>query len=94
MNELNLTQLFLLDGKPIVAPDEDVEMSFEDLDAAQSGRDESGFMHRIRARCKMRQEKTNRLFYSNTCIRQSIVVLFSCDTNSYFSRCRRAFLLW
>ena len=34
MNELNLTQLFLLDGKPIVAPDEDVEMSFEDLDAA------------------------------------------------------------
>ena len=53
MNELNLTQLFLLDGKPIVAPDADVEMSFEDLDAAQSGRDESGFMHRIRAREKV-----------------------------------------
>ena len=52
MNELNLTQLFLLDGKPIVAPDEDVEMSFEDLDSAQSGRDESGFMHRIRVREK------------------------------------------
>jgi len=53
MDELNLTELFLLDGKPLVAPDGDMEMSFEDLDGAQSGRDESGFMHRIVARRKV-----------------------------------------
>lgn len=34
-------------------PDEGVEMSFEDLDDAQSGRDESGFMHRIVVRNKV-----------------------------------------
>ena len=50
---LNLTELFLIDGRPMVAPDEDVEMSFEDLDSAQSGRDESGYMHRIRVREKV-----------------------------------------
>ena len=47
MENLNLTELYLLDGKPVVAPDGDMEMSFEDLDSAQSGRDESGYMHRM-----------------------------------------------
>lgn len=50
---LSLTQLYLLDGKPMVAPDQDVEMSFEDLDGAQSGRDQSGYMHRILVRRKV-----------------------------------------
>ena len=53
MDNLSLTDLYQLDGKPLIAPDQDVEMSFEDLDDAQSGRDESGFMHRIVARHKV-----------------------------------------
>ena len=48
-----LTELYKIDGKPMVAPDADVRMSFEDLDGAQSGRDESGYMHRILARRKV-----------------------------------------
>jgi hypothetical protein len=50
---LNLTELYQIDGKSLVAPDQDVEMSFEDLDGPQSGRDESGFMHRILVRSKV-----------------------------------------
>ena len=42
-----LTELYQIDGKRMLAPDADVEMSFEDLDASDSGRDESGVMHRI-----------------------------------------------
>lgn len=38
---------FLIDGKPILAPDEGVTVSYEDLDSSESGRDESGVMHRI-----------------------------------------------
>lgn len=38
---------FLIDGQPILVPDEDVTVSYEDLDSSESGRDESGFMHRI-----------------------------------------------
>ena len=53
MENLNLTELYLLDGKPVVAPDEGLEMSFEDLDSAQSGRDESGYMHRKMVRRKV-----------------------------------------
>lgn len=41
------TSLFLIDGKPILAPDENVEISMEDIDASDSGRDESGVMHRF-----------------------------------------------
>lgn len=36
-----------IDGKPVLAPDADVQMEFSDLDSSESGRDESGFMHRI-----------------------------------------------
>lgn len=50
---MTLTQLYQIDGAPLLAPDAGVEMSFEDLDAAESGRDESGFMHRIVARNKV-----------------------------------------
>ena len=48
-----LTQLYQINGKPLLAPDAGVEMSFQDLDAAESGRDESGFMHRIVVRNKV-----------------------------------------
>ena len=49
----SLTERYLIDGKPMLAPDEDVEMSFEDLDASDSGRDESGVMHRLPVRYKV-----------------------------------------
>ena len=48
-----LTDIYKIDGQPMVAPDENVEMSFADLDAAESGRDESGYMHRIVVRHKV-----------------------------------------
>ena len=48
-----LTELYQINGKPLIAPDAGVEMSFQDLDAAESGRDESGFMHRIVVRNKV-----------------------------------------
>lgn len=48
-----LTELYKIDGKPMIPPDADVQMSFEDLDGAQSGRDEAGFMHRDLVRRKV-----------------------------------------
>ncbi len=47
------TDLFLINGQPILVPDEGVQVSFEDLDSADSGRDESGVMHRIPVRYKV-----------------------------------------
>ena len=38
---------YLVDGKPLLIPDADVEMTLTDLDDSDSGRDESGVMHRI-----------------------------------------------
>ena len=49
-----LTELYKIDGKPVVAPDADVKMSFEDLDSAQSGRDQAGYMHRIPVRYRIK----------------------------------------
>lgn len=37
----------------MLIPDADMEMSFEDLDSASAGRDESGVMHRIILRRKV-----------------------------------------
>lgn len=48
-----LTELYQIDSKPMLAPDADVEMSFEDVDSPDSGRDESGVMHRIMLRNKV-----------------------------------------
>lgn len=42
-----LTDLFQVNGKHMLAPDEDMEMSYEDIDSADSGRGEDGVMHRI-----------------------------------------------
>lgn len=40
----------LIDGKPILVPDEDVTIEYTDIDTDESGRDESYYMHRIVAR--------------------------------------------
>ena len=50
---VNTTDLYQIDGKPIPVPDSPVDMSFEDLDAADAGRDEAGFMHRAVVRSKL-----------------------------------------
>ena len=47
------TNLFLINGKPMLVPDEQVQVSYEDIDSADAGRDESGVMHRIMLRCKL-----------------------------------------
>lgn len=47
------TNLFRINGKPMLAPDEDVAVSYADLDGEDSGRDESGTMRRIVARYKV-----------------------------------------
>ena len=48
-----LTELYKLDGMAILAPDADVSMEFSDLDAADAGRDESGYLHRAVVRKKV-----------------------------------------
>lgn len=47
------TNLFTINGKPMFSPDEDVDIQYNDVDASESGRDESGFMHRIVVRYKL-----------------------------------------
>lgn len=36
-----------VDNKPIIVPDQDLEMEYTDLDSDETGRDESGVMHRL-----------------------------------------------
>lgn len=48
-----ITELFRINGKPMLVPDSEVGASYEDLDSADSGRDESGVMHRIPVRYKV-----------------------------------------
>lgn len=47
------TELFQVNGLPLLAPDASVSIGYEDLDHSASGRDESGFMHRQVARYKV-----------------------------------------
>ena len=47
------TELFKINGRPLLVPDAEVTVSYEDLDDADSGRDESGVMHRIPVRYKV-----------------------------------------
>ena len=49
----SFTDSFRINGKPMLAPDADVTVSYTDLDADDSGRDESGVMHRIVVRPKV-----------------------------------------
>ena len=44
---MTLFEDYRVDGKFLPAPDADVEVSFQDLDDGDAGRDESGVMHRI-----------------------------------------------
>lgn len=41
------TELLKIDGSPMVPPDAGMNVSFEDLDSSDSGRDEAGVMHRV-----------------------------------------------
>ena len=47
------TDLFKINGKPMFAPDANIDFSYDDLDDSDSGRDESGYMHRIVVRYKV-----------------------------------------
>lgn len=44
---MTLFEDYCIDGKALPVPDADVEVSFQDLDDGDAGRDESGVMHRI-----------------------------------------------
>lgn len=50
---MKYSKLFFVDGSPILEPDEDLTFSYEDLDSSDSGRDESGMMHRYVIRHKV-----------------------------------------
>ncbi len=45
---------YYIDGQPILVPDAELEVSASDLDSPDSGRDESGVMHRFRVRERVR----------------------------------------
>lgn len=45
---------FRVDGQPILVPDADVAVTQTDLDASDAGRDESGVMHRIPVRYRIK----------------------------------------
>lgn len=47
------TELFQINGKPILTPDGEVSISYEDIDGADAGRDQAGFMHRSQLRGKV-----------------------------------------
>ena len=47
------TDFFRIDGRPMLAPDGEVTLNYEDLDDADSGRDQSGIMHRLVVRQKV-----------------------------------------
>ena len=49
----SLTELFQINGNPILAPDAEVSVNYEDIDGADAGRDQAGFMHRSMLRCKV-----------------------------------------
>lgn len=53
MNEISY--LYAMDGKFLLAPDAGVQMSFTDLDDGESGRDEKGYMHRNVLRHKVKK---------------------------------------
>ena len=40
------TELFTVNGRPLLAPDAGVSVSYEDLDAEDAGRDQRGILHR------------------------------------------------
>lgn len=47
------SDMFFVNGEPLLVPDEEPTISYEDLDSSESGRDESGVMHRFPIRYKV-----------------------------------------
>ena len=47
------SDIFKVNNVSMFAPDEDIDMSYEDIDSADTGRDETGTMHRIVVRYKV-----------------------------------------
>ena len=45
---------YKIDGSPVLVPDADVALTLTDLDAGSASRDESGVMHRIRVRKRVK----------------------------------------
>lgn len=45
----------LIDGRPVLAPDAEITINYEDLDSEETGRDESGYMHRIVLRTNVKK---------------------------------------
>lgn len=46
---------FQINGKPLLAPDADIQIEFTDLDSEASGRDMAGYLHRSVLRHKVRK---------------------------------------
>ena len=44
---MRTTDLFTIDGKPVLVPDGDLAFSAEDMEASDSGADENGIYHRF-----------------------------------------------
>ena len=51
---MTLCQEYKIDGVSVVAPDAEVEMSRKDVESADSGKDESGVLHRFLLRSRVR----------------------------------------
>lgn len=47
------TYLFTVNGKPMLAPDASVSVSYSDIDGADAGRDQNGILHRSVVRYKV-----------------------------------------
>ena len=45
----------LIDGRPILVPDQDMTMDYTDLDSPETGRDDAGIMHRMVLRQNVRK---------------------------------------
>lgn len=52
---MTLCQEYKIDGVSVVAPDAEVEMTRTDVEAADTGKDESGVLHRFLLRSKVRK---------------------------------------
>lgn len=53
VDSIKVTELFTVNGQPMLMPDEGVGFSFEDIDRYDAGRDEAGVMHRKAVRYKV-----------------------------------------
>jgi hypothetical protein len=47
------TELFTINGQPLLAPDAEVAVSYSDIDASDAGRDQDGVLHRNVVRYKV-----------------------------------------